>query len=205
MPGLIDAHVHVFAVKLNQAANGEHAADADDGMATQRIKAMLDRGFTTVRDVAGADYGIRDAIAQGFIPGPRLFISGQAITQTGGHGDQRLRPTSSQPAAVRVRCIDSCRIADGRTTCAEPCATKCARAPTRSSCSCPAAWARRMIRSNRVQYPSRRSAAAVDEADGLEHLRHARTRTLALDDPCRRGGVRCIEHGKPGRRTTQPS
>ncbi len=52
---------------------------------------MLDRGFTTVRDTGGADWGIKTAIETGHITGPRLFIAGQSIGPTGGHSDSRRR------------------------------------------------------------------------------------------------------------------
>ncbi len=57
MPGLIDAHVHVFAVNLVQARNEAMPLTAMTARAVPRIRAMLDRGFTTVRDVAGGDVG----------------------------------------------------------------------------------------------------------------------------------------------------
>lgn len=89
MPGLIDAHAHVFAVNLVEARNRNMPLTEMTARAVPRIRAMLERGFTSVRDVAGGDVGIRDAIAQGFIPGPRLFVGGPALGQTGGHGDHR--------------------------------------------------------------------------------------------------------------------
>jgi imidazolonepropionase-like amidohydrolase len=52
---------------------------------------MLRRGFTSVRDAAGADWGLQAAVARGLYEGPRLFISAQPITQTGGHADMRPR------------------------------------------------------------------------------------------------------------------
>ena len=61
--------------------------------ASKLLRDMLDRGFTTVRDTGGADWGIREAVESGIIPGPRLFISGQPISMTGGHGDMRRRTT----------------------------------------------------------------------------------------------------------------
>ena len=53
------------------------------------LEAALKRGFTTVRDAGGADYGLAMAIKAGLIEGPRLFYSGRALTQTGGHADFR--------------------------------------------------------------------------------------------------------------------
>ena len=91
LPGLIDAHVHVFAISLAASKNETVPLTQMTARAVPRIKAMLDRGFTTVRDTGGGDVGIRDAVAQGFIPGPRLFVGGPGISQTGGHGDHRRR------------------------------------------------------------------------------------------------------------------
>ncbi|MCB1806000.1 MAG: amidohydrolase family protein, partial [Candidatus Competibacteraceae bacterium] len=58
--------------------------------ARQFLENTLRRGFTTVRDAGGADFGLAQAIAEGLIQGPRLFYSGKALSQTGGHGDSRL-------------------------------------------------------------------------------------------------------------------
>src|SRR5215467_10592196 len=55
------------------------------------IKETLDQGFTTVRDAGGADWGMKEAVDRGLIPGPRLFVSGHPLSQTGGHGDSRTR------------------------------------------------------------------------------------------------------------------
>jgi imidazolonepropionase-like amidohydrolase len=74
---------------------------------------MLNRGFTTVRDTGGADWGIREAVAKGFLPGPRLFISGRAIGPTGGHSDMRRRTDTH----IGCRCCDGLKftlaVADG--------------------------------------------------------------------------------------------
>jgi len=53
------------------------------------LKGMLHRGFTTVRDAGGADWGIAAAIEQGYVVGPRVLFCGKALSQTGGHGDMR--------------------------------------------------------------------------------------------------------------------
>jgi imidazolonepropionase-like amidohydrolase len=89
LPGLIDAHVHVTAIvadffKLSLMTQSLIAAHTETV-----LEAMLRRGYTTVRDAGGADSGLVQAIEQGHIVGPRLLIAGQAITQTGGHGDPR--------------------------------------------------------------------------------------------------------------------
>jgi imidazolonepropionase-like amidohydrolase len=101
LPGLIDAHVHVTStvpdfLKLSMMPASLIAAQAKD-----ILEGMLGRGFTTVRDAAGADHGLVEAVERGHFAGPRLFIAGQAISQTGGHGDIR-------PVGVRQNLLCSC-------------------------------------------------------------------------------------------------
>ena len=90
MPGLIDAHVHVYAAGLNITRVVQSPISYLAHFATQFLRSSLDRGFTTVRDVGGADVGIAQAIREGLLDRvPRLFYGGRAISQTGGHGDFR--------------------------------------------------------------------------------------------------------------------
>jgi imidazolonepropionase-like amidohydrolase len=89
MPGLIDAHVHVMLVRPTPAG----ALTADPGylnlMAGAEATDMLMRGFTTVRDVGGPTFGLKRAVDEGIVAGPRIYPSGAVITTTGGHGDFR--------------------------------------------------------------------------------------------------------------------
>ncbi|MBY5508554.1 amidohydrolase family protein [Rhizobium leguminosarum] len=87
-PGLIDAHVHVIANSVDLSA-GKFWPSFVFTQARYIMEGMLQRGFTTVRDGGGADTGLVQAVEQGFIAGPRLVISGLALSQTGGHGDMR--------------------------------------------------------------------------------------------------------------------
>src|SRR5260221_2977748 len=87
MPGLIDAHIHVYLSEVNLQLLAAIPLTLMAGRAATLMRAMLDRGFTTVRDTGGADWGIREAVKTGHLVGPRLFIAGQGLTQTGGHGD----------------------------------------------------------------------------------------------------------------------
>ncbi len=99
MPGLIDCHVHVTSIKT-QWANKSYMFLLPSMVAAAtwtRMRNMLMRGFTTARDVGGADMGHRDAVAEGLVIGPRLFVCGRSISQTGGHGDQRTRVDHPAP------------------------------------------------------------------------------------------------------------
>lgn len=90
MPGLIDAHVHVYAAGLNLVRLAQSPASYLAHFAAHFLHAALDRGFTTVRDVGGADIGLATAIREGLLGRvPRLFYGGRVISQTGGHGDFR--------------------------------------------------------------------------------------------------------------------
>ena len=89
MPGLIEAHWHAMMVAPTFAT----ALTADMGyinlVAGQEAEATLMRGFTTVRDMGGPTFGLKRAIDEGIIAGPRIYPSGAFISQTAGHGDFR--------------------------------------------------------------------------------------------------------------------
>lgn len=90
-PGLIDCHVHLATVP--GAANLKDTMVFSGPVSLLRqtyvAQQILHRGFTTVRDCGGAGLPMKEAIEDGVIAGPRLFISGYGISQTGGHGDRR--------------------------------------------------------------------------------------------------------------------
>ena len=91
LPGFIDCHVHVTAVHHDVWALSMQPPSYITAQARHILEGMLTRGFTTVRDAAGADYGVQLAIERGFLRGPRLFIAGAPLSQTGGHADSRPR------------------------------------------------------------------------------------------------------------------
>jgi imidazolonepropionase-like amidohydrolase len=98
MPGLIDAHVHIFITKLPLAALEGMPLTFLAVSASVLMRGMLLRGFTSVRDTAGGDFGMKAACDDGLAEGPRLFISGMAMSQTGGHGDFRRRTQNTRLA-----------------------------------------------------------------------------------------------------------
>jgi imidazolonepropionase-like amidohydrolase len=119
MPGLIDAHVHAVAVDQVLSRLGERPVSLVALQAARVLEGMLRRGFTTVRDAGGADAGLAEAVETGLVRGPRLFPSGQALSQTGGHGD--LRPRTRSVSVVACACCEGgaglARIADGVAEC----------------------------------------------------------------------------------------
>uniref|UniRef100_A0A9E7ZTN5 Amidohydrolase family protein n=1 Tax=Bosea sp. NBC_00436 TaxID=2969620 RepID=A0A9E7ZTN5_9HYPH len=89
MPGLIDCHVHVVTSTVSFGGNNAFPDSLVAARAARLMRDMLMRGFTTVRDLGGADCGLVAAIEEGSMIGPRLVICGKALSQTGGHGDFR--------------------------------------------------------------------------------------------------------------------
>ena len=98
MPGLIDMHWHTMFVRAPFAS----LFTADVGylnlLAGAEATATLLRGFTTVRDMGGPAFGLKQAIDEGTVAGPRIFPSGAIITITGGHGD--FRPFTDLPRVL---------------------------------------------------------------------------------------------------------
>jgi imidazolonepropionase-like amidohydrolase len=113
LPGLIDAHTHIFLWGENPANGGYDANILKAGIALRAARATfacrraLEQGFTTLRDVEteGAGYGdveIKDAIAEGTIPGPRLFVSTRAISTTGGYNLEGYAPELDMPKGAQL-------------------------------------------------------------------------------------------------------
>ena len=115
MPGLIDAHWHAMFVRPPVAS----LLTADVGylnlLAGAEATATLMRGFTTVRDMGGPTFGLKQAIDEGIVAGPRIFPSGAIITVTGGHGD--FRPFTDLPRVLggpltRMEIVGASMVAD---------------------------------------------------------------------------------------------
>lgn len=109
LPGFIDAHFHAYAADVNLGYVDTLPMDYLAHHASQLMGAALDRGFTTVRDAGGADWGLWKAIEDGVMRGPRLFYSGKALSQTGGHGDgraQHIEPCSCRHIGSLSQVVD---------------------------------------------------------------------------------------------------
>jgi imidazolonepropionase-like amidohydrolase len=113
MPGLIDSHVHVVLSEVVIRNMESVPLTLMTARAADLMRKMLDRGFTSVRDTGGADWGLKEATDNWLLPGPRLFIAGKAIGPTGGHSDGRRRTDSG----TRCHCCNalsfSMGVADG--------------------------------------------------------------------------------------------
>jgi imidazolonepropionase-like amidohydrolase len=89
MPGLIDAHWHAFMAATSQPVLMTADPNYLQLLAAREAEATLMRGFTTIRDLGGPVFGLKRAIDEGVMVGPRIYPSGAFISQTSGHGDFR--------------------------------------------------------------------------------------------------------------------
>ncbi|ESP87798.1 metal-dependent hydrolase family protein [Candidatus Halobonum tyrrellensis] len=93
-PGLVDAHVHLTGDRsMDPMTWVTESTELGAARATADLRRLLAAGFTAVRDVgSGTGLALRDAVADGEVPGPRVYTSGRSISQTGGHGDSHMLP-----------------------------------------------------------------------------------------------------------------
>ncbi|WP_417624311.1 amidohydrolase family protein [Paremcibacter congregatus] len=109
MPGLIDAHFHAYATDLDFTRIDNQPMSYLAHPARELMENALKRGFTTVRDVAGAEYGLWKAIEERLFQAPRLFYGGKGLSQTGGHGDNRMQsiePCNCTASSHLTRVVD---------------------------------------------------------------------------------------------------
>jgi imidazolonepropionase-like amidohydrolase len=198
MPGLIDAHVHVYAAGLNLVRLAQSPVSYLAHFAAQFLHAALDRGFTTLRDVGGADVGLAMAIRDGLLGRvPRLFYGGRVISQTGGHGD--FRPgdhllDAGHCCGCSYHGDMMATIADGADAVRKAVREELRRGASHIKIMGSGGVASPADPLDRCQYSDEEIRAAVDEAERSGHYvaahchpKEAVHRTAAL-------GVRSIEH-----------
>lgn len=114
MPGLIDAHWHAMLIRVTPAQSFGDVGYVNL-LAAAEAKDTLMRGFTTVRDVGGPVFGLKAAIDEGIVKGPRVYPSGAVITVTSGHGDFRQRtdlPRTIGGMLTRMEQVGGAMVAD---------------------------------------------------------------------------------------------
>ena len=198
MPGLTDAHWHmVFAP--NSMAN---MVAADTGLmyayAVAEAERTLMRGFTTIRDTGGPTFGLKQAIDQGGIPGPRVYPSGALISQTAGHGDFTAAYENTATlggARSRYEDIGAFLIANGPAEVAAAVRQQFRRGASQVKISLGGGVISDSDPIDTLQYTSEEIRAAVQAATDWGTYVCAHVYTV---DGIRRaieGGVRSIEHG----------
>ena len=116
MPGLIDAHWHTLLVRPRFTELLTVDVGYLNVLGAAEATATLMRGFTTVRDMGGPSFGLKRAIDEGVLPGPRIYPSGAMITVTSGHGDFRSSwevPRTIGAPTSRAEQVGAAMIADG--------------------------------------------------------------------------------------------
>ena len=197
MPGLIDAHVHVKATIVNVGRLSDIPVSYLTADAGKFMKQMLMRGFTTVRDAGGADRGLANAVTDGLLVGPRLFVSGLSLSQTGGHGD--MRPVTSESHPITCACLASTqqlgRIADGVDECRRAARDELRKGAHQIKIMAGGGVASPNDPIQNTQYSIEEINAICEEAEAAQtyvmaHAYVPKAITRAIEN-----GVRTIEHG----------
>jgi imidazolonepropionase-like amidohydrolase len=195
MPGLIDSHVHVVLSEVVIRNLESVPLTLMTARAAALMRAMLDRGFTTVRDTGGADWGLKEATQKGLLAGPRLFIAGKALGPTGGHSDGRRRTDFS----LRCQCCNALAfamgVADGTAE-----VRRAVREEMRQGCDQVKIMMSGGVASpydplDSLQFSPDEVAAAVEEAQAFGRYVCAHAYTPAAITRAAQAGVRTIEHG----------
>jgi imidazolonepropionase-like amidohydrolase len=195
MPGLIDAHVHVAITTMNLAAMTQRPTTLVALECARVLEAMLRRGFTSVRDAGGADWGLAEAVERGLVAGPRLFFSGRVLSQTGGHGDFASREGEPTLCACQIRTTGFSHVADGVAA-----VRKAAREELRRGAHQVKIMASGGVASPsdpiwNLQYSAEEMSAIVEEARGWRTYAMAHAYTPEAITRAVEAGVRSIEHG----------
>lgn len=193
LPGLIDCHVHVTAYTANLGSIGSDSPNYVAAQSTRLMGDMLDRGFTTVRDVAGADFGLHQAQLEGLLRGPRLFFGGKALSQTGGHGDPRGRGESHMDSSST--CAHIGRIADGVSAVREAARDELRKGAHHIKIMASGGVASPTDRIDSTQYSIEEIKAVVEEAEAANRYVSAHAYTARSINRALESGVRGIEHG----------
>src|ERR1041385_8633547 len=195
MPGLIDSHVHVTLSEVNIRFLEAIPLTLMAARAARLMLGMLNRGFTSVRDTGGADWGLKTAVDQGDIPGPRLFTAGAAIGPTGGHSAPRRRTDFG----MRCHCCDAMRFGM-RQSDGVPEVLKSVREQMRQGADHIKIMMSGGVASpydplDSLQFSEGEVAAAVAEAHAFGRYVCAHAYTPQAITRAAHAGVRTIEHG----------
>ena len=193
LPGLIDAHFHAHSYTLDMNYLAESHPSYSFLCAGKLLKETLFRGFTSIRDTGGADFGLVRALEDKVIMGPHLHISGRPLSQTGGHGDlrspDRIAPCSCDRSNTLAVVVDG-----------EDDVRKAAREELRRGASFLKIFVSGGVISpadpiSMRQFTEREIRAAVEEAGSRGTYVAAHSHTAEATRRCAEYGVRTIEHG----------
>jgi imidazolonepropionase-like amidohydrolase len=194
MPGLIDAHVHAIAVTTDLAALARIPPYLVAAEAKDILEGMLMRGFTTVRDAGGADWGLAEAVRRGHFLGPRLFTSGLALAQTGGQGDFRQREEFALgcPCCRATRSL--ARVVDGVDEVRKAVREELRKGADQIKVMAAGGMVSR-VPIHRAHFSMEELSAMVEEARAADSYVMAHAYESAAIRRCVEAGCRSIEHG----------
>jgi imidazolonepropionase-like amidohydrolase len=195
MPGLIDAHIHIVLTEVNIQLLSDVPLTLLAARGSVAMRAMLDRGFTTLRDTGGADFGMKEAVEKGYFVGPRLFIAGQAISQTGGHGDHRRRTLTGISCNCCNGLVWTSRVADGVPEMIRAVRDELRKGADHIKIMVSGGVASQSDPLDSLQYRMDEIEAAVEEAERWGSYVCAHAYSARAIQRAVRGGVRTIEHG----------
>ncbi|MHC6593352.1 metal-dependent hydrolase family protein [Arthrobacter sp. C152] len=193
IPGLIDAHVHVVASSADFRSLTWTPPSYAYAQTARIMKDMLRRGFTTVRDLSGADFGLAKAQAEGLLDGPKLHFCGRALSQTGGHGDMRLPGEDHDPNGRG--CCGIGRVADGVDAVRAAARDELRKGAHHIKIMASGGVSSPTDRIDSTQYSMEEMRAAVEEAEAANRYVAAHAYTARAINRALEAGVRSIEHG----------
>ncbi len=193
MPGLCDAHVHVTAVTANFPELMAMSPFYVSARAGDVMAGMLDRGFTTVRDAGGADFGLARAVTEGSIEGPRILYCGHALSQTGGHGD--MRSPGQQTLEQCFCCAGMGHICDGVSEVRRAAREEIRRGATHIKIMASGGVSSPTDRITSTQFSDEEINAIVQEAEAAQIPVIAHAYTARAVNRALKLGVFSIEHG----------
>jgi imidazolonepropionase-like amidohydrolase len=191
MPGLIDAHWHAVAADVNLTRLDSMPESLRSAHARIYLEEALNRGFTTIRDAGGADFGLALAVEQGLIRGPRIFFGGRALSQTGGHGD--MRPLQHLDACCQGGAIG--QLADGPTEVRKAIREELRKGAHHIKVMVSGGVASPADPIWMLQYSEEEIRAAVDETARRRTYVMAHAHASEAIRRCVEYGVRSVEHG----------
>jgi len=201
MPGLIDVHVHMIfgALTMRDMMAPDASPEVLFGKIVPQAEKMLLRGFTSVRDVGGPVFELKQAIDKGTIKGPRIWPSGAMISQTSGHGDLRTPEERSRRffgPVSRAEHFGASFIADGRdevlTAVRENLKSDASQIKLMAGGGTSSAYDPVDV----TQYTFDEMLAAVESAEDWGTYVTVHAYTPRAIQRAVKAGVKCIEHGQ---------
>lgn len=193
MPGLIDCHMHVVAWSLDLWGNMIAPSSLSAVRSARVLEETLSRGFTTIRDLGGADHGLVRAVEDGLISGPRLVICGKGLSTTGGHCDLRQR-TDDRPGIMSDRLGSMGVIVDGVDAVREICRTYIKEGAAFIKIMANGGVSSPNDPIHSIQFSRAEIEAAVEEAENAGLYVSAHVYTDRAISRCVDLGVRSLEH-----------